>query len=81
MLDTRVEGGQPGAFDVLRRLGRLLDGMQPQERSELVRGGRQYSTERVMAAMEARLQDYLFKLILRPMVKASVAQPASQEGR
>ena len=61
-------------------LERLLDGMQPQERPALVRGDRHYGTERVMAALEARGQDYFFKLILRPKVKALVAQLASEEG-
>ncbi len=81
VLDTEVEAGkQVHSMYSLPGLERLLDDMQPQERPALVRGDRHYGTERVMASMEARGQDYLFKLILHPRVKALVARLACEQG-
>ncbi|MDE0207883.1 MAG: transposase [Candidatus Tectomicrobia bacterium] len=81
VLDTEVEPGkQVHSMYSLPGLERLLDGMQPQERPALVRGDRHYGTERVMVALEERGQDYLFRLILRPRVKALVARLASEGG-
>ena len=81
VLDTEVEAGkQVHSMYSLPGLERLLDGMQHQEWPVLVRGDRHYGTERVMTVLEARGQDYLFKLLLRPRVKALVAQLASEEG-
>ena len=64
----------------LEGLGRLLDGMRAEERPTLVRGDRGYGTERVIAALEARRQDYLFKLMMKPKVKDLVRKLAVQGG-
>ena len=81
VLEAEVESGKRNhSMYGLEGLGRLLDGMRPEERPRLVRGDRGYGTERVIAALEARSQDYLFKLMMKPKVKDLVRPLAGQGG-
>ncbi len=54
--------------------------MRPHERPALVRGDRGKGTERVMADLEQRGQDYLCKLTRKPRVRDPVQKLASQDG-
>jgi len=58
----------------------LLDGMRPEERPDLVRGDADYGTDPVMAALEARGQDYLFKLRVTANVRKLIERMAGQLG-
>ncbi len=81
VLEAEVESGKRNhSMYGLEGLGRLLDGLRPEERPTLVRGDRGYGTERVIAALEARGQDYLFKLMMKPKVKDLVRKLAGQGG-
>ena len=81
ILDCEVEAGNRGhSMYGLPGLESLLDGLSAEERPTLVRGDRGYGTERVMSALEARGQDYLFKLQMKPRVKDLVRKMASQQG-
>ncbi len=80
VLEAEVEAGNRNhALYGLPGLGRLLEGLRPQERPTLVQGDRGYGTERVMADLEQRGQDYLFQLTLKPRVQDLVQKLASQE--
>ena len=81
MIDCEVEAGNRSHSKYgLPGLEALLDGLRPEERPTLVRGDRGYGTERVMSALEARDQEYLFKLPMRSRVKALVQKMASRQG-
>lgn len=55
VLEVEVEAGKRNhSMYGLEGLGRLLDGMRPEEQPTLVRGDRGNGTERVIAALEAR---------------------------
>lgn len=81
VLDVEVApGNQHRSTHGLDGLLRLLDGMRPEERPELVRGDADYGTEPVMAALEARNQDYLFKLRVTANVRKLIERLAGQRG-
>jgi hypothetical protein len=81
VLDVEVTpGNEHHASYGLPGLLRLLKGMQPHERPDLVRGDAAYGSERVMADMEALDQDYLFKLRMTKKVQRQVAKLAAQRG-
>ena len=81
MIDSEVEAGNRGhSMYGLPGLGKLLDGLSAEERPHLVRGDRGYGTERVMSALEARDQDYLFKLPMKPRARDLVQKMAARGG-
>lgn len=81
VLDVEVmPGNQHRSTHGMPGLLRLLDGMRPDERPVLVRGDADYGTEPLMAALEARDQDYLFKLRMTSRVKDLVQKVASRRG-
>jgi hypothetical protein len=90
VLDVEVApGNEHHASYGLPGLLRLLKGMQPHERPELVRGDAAYGSERVMADMEALDQDDLLaaeaadcmsKLRMTKKVQRQVAKLAAQRG-
>jgi len=81
VLDVEVTAGNAHhASHGLPGLIRLLDGMAANERPELVRGDAAYGSERVMSDLEAREQDYLFKLRMTKKVQRQVAKLAAQRG-
>jgi len=81
VLDVEVTpGDKHHASHGLSGLTRLLDGMQPHERPTLVRGDAGYGSEAVMAALEQRDQDYLFKLRMTANVQRQAAKLASARG-
>ena len=81
VLDVEVmPGNEHHASYGLPGLLRMLKGMQPHERPDLVRGDAAYGSERVMADMEALDQDYLFKLRMTKKVQRQIAKLAAQRG-
>ena len=57
-----------------------MDGLSRETRPYLVRGDGSYGTETVMSALEARDQDYLFKLSMTKRVKELVSKLAAKTG-
>ena len=58
----------------------VMDGLSRETRPYLVRGDGSYGTETVMSALEARDQDYLFKLSMTKRVKELVSKLAAKTG-
>ena len=65
--------GLPGLLDI-------LDGLPEGSRPYLVRGDGSYGTETVMSALEARHQNYLFKLRMTSKFKGLVSKLAGKRG-